>query len=334
MLHRRGALLLLGALSAAAQTTLSGAGATFPAPLYDKWFRAFEQRYPDWRVHYDAVGSEAGIHAFRQGATDFAASDMPLDDRELSALGRPVLQFPTAIGAVVPIYHLEGVAADLRFTPESLAGIFLGRIRRWNDPALQSANRGVRLPNHEIAVVHRSDGSGTTYIFTDYLTKVSSEWKTIGAGATVPWPVGAGAEHNEGVAEAVQRTPFSIGYVEFIYALQNHLSYGSVRNPAGHFVHADLDTIPAAAADCASTMPPHFQLSITAAPGRNSYPISGFTYLLISAHTGNQEKDRLLRALLDWVLSSGQRQSAALGYGSLPAEIITRVQQALASGGQ
>lgn len=311
---------------------LIGAGATFPAPIYTKWFTTFAEQRQDFRIRYEAVGSAAGIRKFRDGAADFAASDMPLDEAQLSAFGRPVWQLPSTLGAVVPIYHLEGVNRDLRLTPEALAGIFLGQVKRWNDRAIQSANRDLRLPGRPIVVVHRSDGSGTTFIWTDYLSKVSPVWKaSAGSGTTIDWPVGSGEEGNEGVAERVRNMPDSIGYVEFIYALFNRLNYAQVRNSAGRFIEAGLDSIAAAAAGNAQNMPPSFQLSLTNPAGRKSYPIAAFTYLLIPARTGDPRKDAFVRELLGWILTSGQREAAALGYGSLPPEIIEREQEVIAS---
>jgi len=312
-----------------AQTVLLGAGATFPEPLYAKWFAGFQERRPDYRIRYEGVGSEEGVRRLRAGAADFAASDMPLDDGQLAGLGRPVLQLPTAIGAVVPIYHLEGVAQDLRFTPEALAGIFLGRVNRWNDPAIQSVNRGVRLPGREIVVVHRSDGSGTTFVWTDYLSKISPQWQsTVGRGTSVPWPVGTSAAGNEGVARLVGATPGSIGYVEFIYALLHRLGYAAVRNPSGRFIAADLESIEAAA-NSAPNMTPGFRVSITEASGLRSYPIASFTYLLVPRRTGDTAKDALFHDFLQWMLTSGQRQAGGLGYGSLPPKIVALEQQAL-----
>jgi phosphate transport system substrate-binding protein len=307
-----------------------GAGATFPEPLYTRWFAAFGETHPEYHIRYEGVGSEEGVRRLRQGKADFAGSDMPLDDERLSTLGRPVLQLPSTIGAVVPIYHVDGVTADLHFTPEALAGIFLGRIKQWSDPAIQAANRGVRLPHREIQVVHRSDGSGTTFVWTDYLSKVNSERKSAaGVGTSVEWPVGVGATGNEGVARQVSATADSIGYVEFIYALRARLSYGAVRNSAGRFVAADLESIAAAAANCAPSMPANFRLSITNAPGRNSYPIASFTYLLMVVREGDAAKNAFMGDLLQWILTMGQRQSAGLGYGSLPPEIVGREQQAI-----
>jgi phosphate transport system substrate-binding protein len=335
-LTRIGTLSLLAlfarTLPAPAQPVLTGAGATFPQPIYTKWFQAYTEHHPEFQIRYEGGGSEAGIRRLREGAVDFAASDMPLDDAQLAQLGRPVLQLPSTLGAVVPIYHLEGFNQDLRLTPEALAGIFLGRVRRWNDPAIQSANRGAALPDHAIQVVHRSDGSGTTFIWTDYLSKISPEWKSkAGSGTSVSWPVGEGAVGNDGVARAVSGKPDAIGYAEFIYALFNRLGYAMVRNAAGLFVQADLESIAAAAASSAQTMPPNFRISITNASGRKSYPVAGFTYLLIPVKAADAQRSAFLRDLLGWVLTSGQRQSAALGYGSLPPEIVRRAQQALDS---
>lgn len=322
--------LLLSASGSPAQPVLVGAGATFPQPIYNKWFEAYGERHPQFLIRYEGGGSEAGIRRLREGTVDFAASDMPLDDTQLSQLGRPVLQLPSTLGAVVPIYHLEGFAQDLRLTPDALAGIFLGRVRRWNDPAIQSANRGVALPDRAIQVVHRSDGSGTTFIWTDYLSKISPEWKSkAGNGTSVSWPVGEGATGNEGVARTVANTPDSIGYAEFIYALFNRLSYAQIKNAAGSFVQADLESIAAAAAITAPAMPPNFRISITNAPGRKSYPVAAFTYLLIPVKAADVPKGDFLRDLLGWVLTAGQRQSAALGYGSLPPEIVKRAEQAI-----
>lgn len=324
--------LCLWPVPSPAQTVLVGAGATFPAPLYEKWFATFGGERQDFRIRYEAVGSEAGVRRFKDREADFAASDMPLSDAQLAALRRPVLQLPSSLGAVVPIYHIEGLNGDLRLTAEALAGIYLGRVKRWNDPAIQSANTSLRLPGRQISVVHRSDGSGTTFVWTDYLSKVSAEWKgAAGSGTTIRWPVGSGAEGNEGVAQRVRDTPDSIGYVEFIYALFNRLNYAPVRNASGNFVEAGVESIAAAAAGRARDMPPNFQVSLTDAPGRKSYPIASFTYLLIPARAGDAKKDAFLRELLAWILTSGQRQAAALGYGSIPAEVVAREQTAIAS---
>ena len=325
------AVLLCSRLSVA-QSVLVGAGATYPEPLYTKWFVGFMERRPEYRIEYQGVGSAEGIRRFRAGAADFAASDMPLDDGQLAQLGRPVLQLPSAIGAVVPIYHLEGVGQDLRFTPEALAGVFLGRIKRWNDPLIRSANRGVPLPDRDIVVVHRADGSGTTFIWTDYLSKVSPAWQSAaGRGTSVEWPVGIGANGNEGVASKVGETPYAIGYVEFLYALRHRLSYAMIRNASGRFIAADLQSISAAAVGSAQQMPEGFRLSITDAPGHGAYPVAAYTYLLVPVNTGDDTKNRCFHDLLEWIITSGQRQAGGLGFGTLPPEIVVRERQAISA---
>jgi phosphate transport system substrate-binding protein len=295
---------------------LTAAGATFPYPLYQKWFDSFGAD-----IRYSAVGSSAGIEALRKGAVDFAASDMPLSDELLATMPFKVRHVPTAIGGVVPIYSVAGLAQDLRFTPEALAGIFLGRIHRWDDPVLKAANPRVALPAREITVVHRADGSGTTFVWTNYLSAVSDAWKSgPGHGLTVEWPAGISAQGNEGVAELVRKTPDSMGYVEYIYALQNQLNYGSVRNRAGRFVQASLETLTAAAA----SMPGDVRAPIVNAPGANAYPIASFTYLLIPERPADTPQRETLDEFLRWMLTSGQKECAALGYASLPAAVAQR----------
>jgi phosphate ABC transporter phosphate-binding protein len=303
---------------------LTAAGATFPWPLYQKWFDAFAGNSPGTAINYSPVGSGAGIEGLRRGEVDFAASDMPLSDDQLATLPVRVRHIPTAVGGVVPIYHVDGVSRDLRFTPEILAGIWLGRIRRWDDPLLRETNRGVALPGRDIAVVHRSDGSGTTFIFTSYLADVSDAWKSgPGRGAIVTWPAGVGASGNEGVAELVQKTPDSIGYVEFIFALQHQLSYGAVRNRAGRFVQADLTTLTNAAVG-ASFPGADLRVSIVNAPGAHSYAIAAFTYLLVPEKLAVAGKQEALSAFLRWMLTTGQKQCASLGYVALPPRIAER----------
>jgi phosphate transport system substrate-binding protein len=303
---------------------LTAAGATFPWPLYQKWFDAFAGNSPGGGIVYSPVGSGAGIEALRKGEVDFAASDIPLSDDQLATLPVRVRHISTAVGGVVPIYHVDGVSRDLRFTPEILAGIWLGRINRWDDPLLREANRGVALPGRDIAVVHRSDSSGTTFIFTSYLSDVSDAWKTgPGHGALITWPAGVGASGNEGVAELVQKTPDSIGYVEFIFALQHRLSYGAVRNRAGRFVRADLATLGNAAAG-ASFPGADLRVSIVNAPGAQSYPIAAFTYLLVPGKLADAGKQQTLTAFLRWMLTTGQKQCASLGYIALPPKTAER----------
>ena len=299
---------------------LKGAGATFPAPLYRKWFESFEELHPEVRISYEAVGSGEGIQRMGEGQVDFGASEMPSSDQALSEARRRFVQVPMVLGAVVPIYNLPGVR-QVNFTPEILAGIYLGKIRKWNDPEIRAANPEGRLPDAAIAVVHRSDSSGTSFVWSDYLAKVSAEWKsTVGAGVIVQWPVGTGAAYNEGVAAAVQQTPNSIGYVEFIYAIQHELSFGAVKNSAGQFVKASLASVTEAGRTSGSP-DRGFRLSITDAPGKNAYPIATYTWLLLPAQTEDKGKRATLLDLLRWMLSSGQKSCSALGYAPLPPDI-------------
>ena len=322
-------ILLLAALSSAVSaqsvTTVTGAGATFPYPIYAKWFENYRRQAPGVEFKYDAVGSEAGIRRLLQNTVDFGASDNPEILHELVP-GREgeYLFFPSVAGAVVPIVNLPGFGDDVAFTPEALAGIYLGKIKKWNDPVLTQANRGRRLPNLDIVVVHRADGSGTSYSWTDYLSKTSVEWKTqAGAGLAPKWPVGRGANGNDGVAKLVKELGGSIGYVEFIYALQNHLSFGKVRNQKGEFVAASLESIGTAVT---SAMEPgsDFKVSIVDALGTGSYPIASFTWLVVPAHIQDSAKRTAIVDFLKWMLGSGQRQAAALGYLALPNSLVSR----------
>ena len=311
--------LLLAAFSLRAADTLTGAGATFPAPLYQKWITTFAEKFPSLQITYRPIGSSAGIEALRKGEVDFAASDAPLSDEQLAEFPKKIRHIPTVVGGVVPIYHLEGQVRDLRFTPEILAGIYLGKIKRWDDPLLKSANRGAALPAREIVVVHRADGSGTTYIWTEYLAKVNAEWRsTIHPAKEIHWPMGVGATGNEGVAELVAKTPNAIGYVEFIYAVETHLSYGAVRNAAGRFVRADLSSLTAAAATFQPSQSGDLRASITNASGARAYPIASFTYFLIPEKFGDSAKAQRMTDFLRWTLTFGQKESAGLGYASLP----------------
>jgi phosphate ABC transporter phosphate-binding protein len=302
------------------KTSLTAAGATFPAPLYQKWFEDFDQRHPGIQIHYDPVGSQAGNDELVQGKLDFAGSDIVTEPAPDAAHLR---HFATVLGAVVPIYNIKGVTQDLRFTPETLADIFLGHVLRWNDPEIRRSNKGVNLPDAPIVVVHRSDGSGTTWVLSDFLSKVSPAWSSsVGRGTTLHWPVGNAAEHNEGVAEAVQNNANSIGYVELTYAVQHQLSYAAVRNRAGEFVHADLLSVAEAARNSSATGEP--APSITNPGGRFAYPIASFTWLVLPAQTANAAKKAGLVDLLRWILTSGQKECAALGYAPLPREIVDR----------
>ncbi len=305
--------------------TLKGAGATFPAPLYQRWFELFQEHYPDVRISYDAVGSAEGIQRLEQGKVDFGASEMPLSDEAMAAAGQRFIHLPAVLGAVVVIYNIKGLRRTLNFTPETLSGIYLGNIKKWNDPQLKKSNPGAALPAADIAVVHRSDGSGTTYVWTDYLSRINPQWKArIGADTTVRWPVGVGAEGNEGVAASVQNTPNSMGYVEFIYAIQHELSFGAVRNAEGEFVKASISSVTAASAATAGTLGADFRVSITNPPGKDSYPIATYTWLLLPESIEDQNKKDLRMELLRWVLTSGQKKCSALGYAPLPADVAKR----------
>jgi phosphate ABC transporter phosphate-binding protein len=299
------------------RTALHGAGATLPAPLYQKWIQS-----SGLPVTYDAVGSEAGIQELAAGKIDFAASDIPLDEQNPIA-SVPVTDFPTVLGGVVPIYNLAGFGRTLRLTPQALAGIYSGEIRKWNDPRIAEANRGAHLPDTNIAVIHRSDGSGTTYVWTSFLSLANPSWKaSVGAGVRVAWPIGTSAAGNDGVAELVQKTPNAIGYVELIYAIQHELNYAAVRNPAGEFIRADLASITAAATGTTPDSGKGFHFSILNAPLKDAYPISTFTWLLVPQQGLSAEKKAALADLLTWALTSGQKQCASLGYAPLPREIV------------
>jgi len=321
------------ALPAVGQTTLVGAGATFPYPMYSKWFSEYHRIHPGIDINYQSIGSGGGIRQITEGTVDFGASDMPMTDDQLKEaqtnLKTKVFNIPTVLGADVPAYNIPGVTGELKFTPDILAGIFLGRISNWNDPAISAANPGVKFPNQDIIVVHRSDGSGTTFIWTDYLSKVSPDWKAqVGANTSVKWPKGMGGKGNEGVAGFVRNLPGSIGYVELIYAVQNNIAYGSVRNSAGVFVKASLEGVTAAAAS-APKMPADFRVSITNAPGKDAYPISSFTWLLVPQQAKDPAKGKILADFLNWMVSDGQKLTAALAYAPLPDNVATKVKETI-----
>jgi phosphate transport system substrate-binding protein len=323
---RRIALLCLAlAVPACAQTTLNGAGATFPNPIYSKWFSEYHKAHPDIQINYQPIGSGGGIRQVLAGTVDFGATDGPMSDEQLAQAKSKILHVPTVLGANVPAYNIPGVTAELKFTPEALAGIFLGKIASWNDPAIATANPGVSLPNQPIIVIHRSDGSGTTYIWTDYLSKVSPDWQSqVGKGVSVRWPVGLGGKGNEGVAGMIRQMQGSIGYIELIYAIENKISYGIVKNGAGNFVKASLGSVTAAAASVKS-MPADFRVSITNAPGKDAYPISSFTWLLIPAQSKDPAKGKILADFLAWMVDDGQKMTADLAYAPLPESVTTKV---------
>ncbi len=324
------ALVLPGfVLPAFAQTTLNGAGATFPYPMYSKWFSEYNKLHPDVQINYQSIGSGGGIRQVLNGTVDFGASDGPMTDEQLAQSKVKILHIPTVLGAVVPAYNVPGISGEIKFTPAALAGIFLGKIQKWNDPAITQANPGMKFPDTSIIVVHRSDGSGTTYIFTDYLSKVSKEWEsTVGKGTSPKWPVGLGGKGNEGVAGQIRQLQGSIGYIELIYALENKIDFGSVQNSAGNFVKASLDGVTEAAASV-KDMPADFRVSITDPPGKAAYPISSFTWLLIPEQSSDPKKGKILADFLNWMVTDGQSMTTQLSYAPLPKNVVAKVKVAI-----
>ncbi len=328
------AFALAGILWADTALSINGAGATFPYPMYSKWFDEYHKKNPNIQINYQSIGSGGGIKQVTEGTVDFGATDGPMNDEQLKAFqekhGSGILHFPTVLGAVVPTYNIPGVEASLNFTPEALAGIFLGKITKWNDPAITDANKGIKLPANEIVVVHRAESSGTTYVWTDYLSKVSDEWKTkVGKGAAVNWPAGLGAKGNEAVTGTVKNTPNSVGYVELIYAEANKIPYGSVKNAAGVFVKASLAAVSAAAAGAAKEMPEDFRVSITNVPGKSAYPISSFTWLLIPEKFSDAAKRDAIKGFVKWMLADGQNYAENLSYAKLPKEVVAKELKAI-----
>lgn len=309
---------------------INGAGATFPNPLYSKWFSEYNKLHPDVRINYQPLGSGAGIRQLTSRTVFFGASDQPMKDEQLQAAPGRILHFPTVLGAVVPVYNLEGASAPLRFSGPLLADIVLGKVTKWNDAAMTKHNPGVTLPATAITFVHRSEGSGTTFIFADYLGKVSPEFKkTVGVDASLKWPVGVGGKGNEGVAGLVQQTPGSLGYVELVYALQNKIAVGSVQNSAGTFVVPSVDSVTAAAAGAAANMPADFRVSITNAPGTAAYPIASFTWLLLYEDPPDKGQAKTMKEFLSWALGDGQKFAPELGYARLPEQVVGMERQAL-----
>jgi len=314
--------------------SLTGAGATFPYPMYSKWFDEYHKKDAKIQINYQSIGSGGGIKQVTEGTVDFGASDGPMNDAQLKAYqdkhGYGILHFPTVLGADVPTYNIPGVTAELNFTPEALAGIFLGKITKWNDPAIAGPNKDVKLPADDILVIHRAESSGTTYIWTDYLSKISDEWKNkVGRGTAVNWPVGLGGQGNEGVSGLIKQTPNSFGYVELIYAIQSKMPYGRVKNSSGDFIKADLASLTAAAAGAAKNMPDDFRVSITDAPGKSAYPISSFTWLLIPQKISNAGKRDAIKGFIKWMLNDGQKDTEALAYARLPKEVVAKELKAL-----
>ena len=327
-------LAFAGVLWADSVLSVTGAGATFPYPMYSKWFDEYHKKNANLEINYQSIGSGGGIRQVTEGTVDFGATDGPMNDEQIKAYqdkhGFAILHFPTVLGADVPTYNIPGVDVELSFTQEAIAGIFLGTITKWNDPAITGSNKGVSLPANDIVVVHRSEGSGTTYIWTDYLSKISDEWKTkVGKGASVNWPVGLGGKGNEGVTGTIKNTPNSIGYVELIYAIQNKMPYGRVKNSSGAFVKADLASVTAAAAAAVKSMPDDFRVSITDAPGKTAYPISSFTWLLVPAKFSDASKRDAIKGFVKWMLADGQNYTEALSYAKLPKEVVAKELKAI-----
>ena len=324
------AALLLGAPVAAQTVQINGAGATFPFPIYSKWFDEYHKQRPNVEINYQSIGSGGGIRQLSNETVFFGASDGPMTNDQLAGAPGAVLHFPTVLGGVAPSYNIPGVTASLKFTGAVLAEIYLGKITKWNDPAIVKLNPGVALPSLDIAAVHRSDGSGTNYIFCDYLSKVYPEFKKrVGVATSVNWPVGVGGKGNEGVAGLVKQTPGAIGYVELIYAIQNNISYGDVQNHDGRFVRASLETVTEAAAGAAKAMPPDFRVSITNAPGANAYPISSFTWMLFYESPKDKKRAKVMVDFFKWALTDGQKYCAELGYAPLPKEVVALEAKAL-----
>jgi phosphate transport system substrate-binding protein len=318
------------AATASAQTKLNGAGATFPYPMYSKWFSEYHNAHPDVEINYQSIGSGGGIRQVTAGTVDFGASDGPMTDAQLADAKTKIYHIPTVLGSVVPAYNVPGVKTDLKFSGNTLAGIFLGRITSWNDAALTKENPGVSLPNLPIVVVHRSDSSGTSYVWTDYLSKVSPDWASgPSRGTAVRWPLGLGAKGNEGVAGMIRQTEGAIGYIELIYAEQNKINFGVVKNAAGQYVKASLDSTTAAAAS--AKMPSDYRVSITNAPGKEAYPIASFTWLLIPARNADANKQKIIIDFLNWMVNDGQKETQQLTYAPLPAEVATKVKATIAS---
>jgi phosphate transport system substrate-binding protein len=310
------------------EVKIQGAGSTFANPLYQKWFSEYNKAHSNVKFDYQSIGSGGGIKQFSAKTVDFGGSDAPMTDEQIKATGGEVIHVPVALGAIVMTYNLPGVQTELKLTPEAIAGIYLGTVKKWNDPAIATTNPGVNLPTSDITIVHRSDGSGTTYVFVDYLAKVSPEWKEkVGVNTSVNWPAGVGAKGNEGVTGQVKQTPNSIGYVELIYAEKNNLPHAAVKNASGEFVKGSLQSVTAAAAGASSQMPEDLRISITNAPGKDAYPISAFTYALVFKDQTDQAKGKALVDFLWWAIHDGQPLARELQYASLAPEVVQKTEQ-------
>jgi phosphate transport system substrate-binding protein len=331
LIHFLAFLTLSVTIARAAPVSINGAGATFPYPLYSKWFSEYQKVDPSVQINYQSVGSGAGIRQLSEKTIDFGASDSPMTDEQIAKAGAPIVHIPTVLGAVVLSYNLPGVEKGLKLTPEAVAGIYLGKITKWNDPAIAGENKGIALPDSAITVVKRSDGSGTTGIFTDYLSKVSPEFKSkVGSGTAVSWPVGLGGKGNEGVTGLIKQSPGSIGYVELIYAENNKLAYAALRNTSGAYVVPSIASVTAAAEGAMKAMPADFRISITNSPGKAAYPISGFTYLLVSEATAREKLSKLV-PFLHWAVKDGQKFAEPLHYSPLPKALVSKVEKRIAT---
>jgi phosphate transport system substrate-binding protein len=309
---------------------INGAGATFPYPIYSKWFAEYNTLHPNVRVNYQSIGSGGGIRQLLNQTVFFGATDGPMTDEQLKSAPGPILHMPTVLGAVVPVYNVPGITDELKFTGPLLADMYLGKVKKWNDPAIAKLNPGMKLPATDITIVHRSDGSGTTYIFMDFLSKVSPEFKTtVGVNTSVNWPVGVGGKGNEGVSGLVSQTPGSIGYVELIYALQTKIPFGPVQNAGGEFVKASVDSVTKAAAAAAANMPADFRVSITNAEGAGSYPISSFTWILLYENPTDKAAAKAMVDFMHWALTDGEKYAADLGYAPLPDSVVKLEEAAL-----
>ncbi len=324
-------VLALVAAGASAQN-INGAGATFPNPIYSKWFSEYNQLHPNVKINYQSIGSGGGIRQVTDGTVDFGASDVTMTDEQINGAKVKVMAIPTVLGAVVPVYNVPGVNKELNFSGDVIADIYLGKITKWNDGRIAKDNPGANLPDKAILPVYRSDGSGTSFIFTDFLSKVSPAWNSgPGKGAAINWPAGIGQKGNEGIAGMVRQSPYSFGYVELIYAVQNKMSYGLVRNSSGKFVKASTDGVTAAAAGAAKSMPADYRVSITNAPGADTYPISSFTWLLIPSHSTDPAKAKALADFIGWMLDHGESEAAVLTYAPLPKQVQDMVRKSIAN---
>lgn len=327
-----GSVFLAGATLAAQTITINGAGATFPAPIYAKWFSEYNKLHSSVRINYQPLGSGAGIRQVSERTVFFGASDAAMTNEQLLAAPGKLLHLPTVLGAVVPIYNVPGLSQELKFSGPVLANIFLGKISKWNDPAITAPNPGVNLPGSDIVVAHRSDGSGTTYIWVDYLSKVSPDFKkTVGVGTAVKWPVGVAAAKNDGVAAIVSQTPGALGYGELIFAINTKTAYGQVQNASGKFVKASIDSVTAAAAAAAKQMPADYRVSITNAPGDGVYPVSSFTWLLFYQDPKDKAQGKAMVEFMKWALTDGQRFAGEMGYAPLPKNVVDMEMKTLAT---